>query len=96
MSFSLHSEVIGNFIITALIHLALYQCPKLVYLPSDLLGSCLDFMNILFVKEITNISAITKKKFKAMGMIRFDCLADVNVPENKNAVLQFTIDDIRL
>ena len=53
-------------------------------------------MNILFVKEITNISAITKKKFKAMGMIRFDCLADVNVPENKNAVLQFTIDDIRL
>ena len=40
-------------------------------------------MNILLVKEITNISAITKKKFKAMGMIRFDCLADVNVPENK-------------
>ena len=53
-------------------------------------------MNILFVKEITNISAITKKKFKAMGMIRFNCLADVNVPENKKAVFQIHINDIRL
>ena len=41
-------------------------------------------MYIFFLKEVADVSAITKQKFESMGMIRFNSLAYINVPGKKN------------
>ena len=37
-------------------------------------------MYIFFLKEVADVSAITKQKFESMGMVRFNWLAYINVP----------------
>ncbi len=38
------------------------------------------FVHTSLIEEITNVSAVSEEKLKAIGMVRFDSLTDVYVP----------------